>query len=140
MIALMPEPNQASASLTPTNDYFGSGDYSSTHHKIDSKINYNPNDKSSIFGRYSISPSHIFDPPGLGAAEGNTLDGGQPGTATGRVQSVGLGGNYSVTPTLLLDGNIGYTRVRLQAENVDIGKNYGTDVLGIPGTKWDLVR
>jgi hypothetical protein len=134
MIQLMPEPNQASAATTPTNDYFGSGDYSSTHHNIDTKINYNPNDKSAIFGRYSISPSNIFDPPGLGAAEGNTLDGGQPGTATGRVQSVGLGGNYSIKPTLLLDGNLGYTRIRLQAENVDIGKNYGTDVLGIPGT------
>ena len=50
------------------------------------------------------------------------------------MQSVGLGGNYSLTPNLLLDGNLGYTRIRLQAENVDIAKNYGTDVLGIPGT------
>ena len=85
MTALMPEPNQASASSTPTNDYFGSGDYSSTHHNIDTKVNYIPTAKTSVFARYSISPSHIFDPPGLGAAEGNTLDGGQPGTATGRV-------------------------------------------------------
>ena len=134
MIQLMPEPNQASAAATPTNDYFGSGDYSSTHHNIDSKLNYNPNEKSALFARYSASPSHIFDPPGLGAAEGNTLDGGQPGTALGLVQSVGLGGNYSIKPTLLLDGNVGYTRVRLQAENVDISKDYGTQVLGIPGT------
>jgi hypothetical protein len=134
MISLMPEPNQASAASTPTNDYFGSGDYSSTHHNIDTKVNYNPSDKSSITGRYSISPSHIFDPPGLGPAEGNTLDGGQPGTATGRVQSVGLGGTYSISPTILMDGNVGYTRIRLGAENVDIGKNYGTDVLDIPGT------
>ena len=134
MIQLMPEPNQSSAATTPTNDYFGSGDYSSTHHNIDTKINFIPNEKSSVFGRYSISPSHIFDPPGLGPAEGNTLDGGQPGTALGRVQSVGLGGTYSLSPNLLLDGNVGYTRIRLQAENVDIGKNYGTDVLGIPGT------
>ncbi len=134
MIALMPEPNQASATSTPTNDYFGSGDYSSTHHNIDTKVNYIPNDKTSVFARYSISPSHIFDPPGLGAAEGNTLDGGQPGTATGRVQSVGVGGTYTVSPTILIDGNVGYTRLRLAAENVDIGKNYGLDVLNIPGT------
>jgi hypothetical protein len=134
MIALMPEPNQASASSTPTNDYFGSGDYSSTHHNIDSKLNYNPNDKTALFARYSASPSNIFDPPGLGPAEGNTLDGGQPGTAIGLVQSVGLGGTYSVSPTILVDGNVGYTRLRIGAENVDIGKNYGLDVLGIPGT------
>jgi hypothetical protein len=134
MIALLPSPNQPSASLTPTNDYFASADYSSTHHNIDAKINFNPNDKTTIFGRYSISPSNIFDPPGLGAAGGNTLDGGQPGTATGRVQSTGIGGTYSIAPDLLVDGNVGYTRVRLGAENVDINKNYGLDVLNIPGT------
>lgn len=134
MSALMPEPNQASASTTPVNDYFGSGDYSSTHHNIDSKINYNPNEKLAVFGRYAISPSRIFDPPGLGAAEGNTLDGGQPGTATGRVQAVGMGATYTVSPTILLDGNLGYTRLRLDAENVDIGTNYGLTTLNIPGT------
>ncbi len=139
MIALMPEPNQVSASATPTNDYFGSGDYSSTHHNIDTKINWNPNEKSSVFARYGISPSRIFDPPGLGPAEGNTLDGGQPGTATGRVQSTGVGGTYSVSPTMVADGSLGYTRLRLDAENVDIGKNYGTDVLGIPGTNGSYV-
>jgi hypothetical protein len=134
MIALMPEPNQGSASATPTNDLFGSGDYSSTHHNIDTKVNYNPTEKSAVFARYSISPSRIFDPPGLGPAEGNTLDGGQPGTALGRVQSVGIGGTYTVSPSILVDGNVGYTRLRLGAQNVDIGKNYGSDVLGIPGT------
>jgi hypothetical protein len=134
LIALMPEPNQASAGATPTNDYFGSGDYASTHHNIDTKVNWNPTEKTTLFVRYGISPSRIFDPPGLGAAEGNTLDGGQPGTATGRVQSTGLGMTHTFTPTLVADGSVGYTRLRLDAENVDIGTNYGSTVLGIPGT------
>jgi len=134
MISLMPEPNQASATSTTNNDYFGSGDYSSTHHNIDTKINYNTNEKATIFGRYAISPSNIFDRPGLGPAEGNTLDGGQPGTSTGRVQSTGFGATYTITPTLLLDGNAGYTRLRLDSENVDIGTNYGLTTLNIPGT------
>jgi len=134
MIGLMPEPNQASASGTPTNDYFGSADYASTHHNIDTKVNWNPSEKSSVFVRYGISPSHIFDPPGLGPAEGNTLDGGQPGTATGRVQSTGVGSTYTLSPTLVVDGSIGYTRLRLGAQNVDIGTNYGLTTLAIPGT------
>src|SRR5665213_2718527 len=134
LISLLPEPNQASASATPTNDYFGSGDYSSTHHNIDTKINYNPNDKATVFGRYAISPSHIFDPRGLGAAGGNGRDGCQPGTSTGRGQSTGGGGRYTITPALLLDGNVGYTRLRLASENVDIGTNYGLTTLNIPGT------
>lgn len=134
MIALMPEPNQASAGATPTNDYFGSADYASTHHNIDSKVNWNPNESNTVFVRYGISPSRIFDPPGLGPAEGNTLDGGQPGTATGRVQSTGVGATHTFAPTLVADGSIGYTRLRLDAENVDIGTNYGLTALGIPGT------
>jgi Carboxypeptidase regulatory-like domain/TonB dependent receptor len=134
MIALMPEPNQVSAAQTVTNDYFGTGNYSSVHHNIDSKLNYNPTDKSSVFLRYSASPSDIFDPPGLGPALGNTLDGGQPGTALGLVQTAGIGGTYSVTPSLLLDGNFGYTRLRLGAQNVDIGEDYGLNTLKIPGT------
>jgi hypothetical protein len=134
MISLMPEPNQASAATTVNNDYFGSGDYSSVHHNIDSKLNYIINDKATAFLRYSASPSNIFDPPGLGPAEGNTLDGGQPGTATGLVQSAGTGATYTLSPTLLLDGNLGYTRLRLGAENVDINQNYGLTTLNIPGT------
>jgi hypothetical protein len=134
MTALLPEPNQTSAATTVANDYFGSADYSSVHHNIDSKVNYNINDKATAFLRYSASPSTIFDPPGLGAAEGLTLDGGQPGTATGLVQTAGTGGTYSISPTLLLDGNLGFTRLRLGAENVDINQNYGLTTLNIPGT------
>ncbi len=139
MIALMPEPNQPSASVTVNNDYFGSGDYSSTHHNVDTKVNYIVNDKGSIFGRYAVSPSNIFDPPGLGPALGNTLDGGQPGTATGLVQNAGIGGTYSISPNLLLDGNFGYTRLRLGAQNVDIGQDYGLTTLKIPGTNGPYV-
>ena len=35
---------------------------------------------------------------------------------------------------MLLDGVFGYTRLRLGAQNIDIDKNYGLDVLKIPGT------
>lgn len=134
MIALIPEPNQPSASATPTSDYFASGDYASTRHNIDTKVNWNPSQKSSVFVRYGISPSSVFDPNTLGPAEGNTVDGGQPGTATGRVQSTGVGSTYTFSPTVVVDASVGYTRLRLDAMNVDLGTNYGTDVLKIPGT------
>ena len=35
---------------------------------------------------------------------------------------------------MLVDANFGFTRQRLGAENIDIDRNYGLDVLGIPGT------
>jgi hypothetical protein len=132
MIALIPDPNLVTA--TPSNNYFASGTYEFNRDNYDFKVNYNPTEKSTMFVRYSISPSQIFDPPSLAAAGGDALAGGQPGNAPGRVQSAGFGGTYTVTPRLLLDGNIGFTRQRLGAQNIDIDKNHGLETLGIPGT------
>jgi hypothetical protein len=130
MAALLPAPNQ---SVFP-NNYLAVGTYQLTRDNIDSKINYAPTAKLQIFGRYSISPTLIFDPPSLGAAGGDATNGGQPGRAPGRVQSTGVGGTYTISPRVLFDGVVGYTRLRLAAQNVDIDKNYGLDVLKIPGT------
>jgi hypothetical protein len=101
---------------------------------IDGKVNYVPNDKLTMFGRYSISPTDIVEPPILGAAGGDALNGGQLGNAPGRVQVVGTGLTYAFRSNLLLDANLGYTRQRLGAEAFDIGSNFGLDVLKIPGT------
>jgi hypothetical protein len=131
MIALIPLPNQGPGIA---NNYFGSASLQYTRDSVDIKINYIPSDKSSVFGRYSVMPAHIFDPQALGPAGGNTFDGGQPGTAPSLTQSTALGGTFSFTPHLLLDANIGFVREPLAAKNVDLNKNYGSDVLGIPGT------
>src|SRR5262245_9261771 len=132
MNALIPAPNLSPA--IGQNNYNAVGSYEFNRDNFDFKVNYNPTDKSSLFARYSISPSQIFDPPSLGPAGGDALAGGQPGNAPGRIQSAGVGGTYTVTPRLLLDGNIGFTRQRLGAQNIDIDKNHGLETLGIPGT------
>ena len=132
MTNLIPAPNQQ-AGVYP-NNYLAIGDYALTRDNIDAKINYIPTTKLQIFGRYSFSPTLVFDPPSLGAAGGDATNGGQPGTAPGRIQSTGIGGTYTVSPTVVVDGVFGYTRLRLSAKNVDIDKNYGLDVLNIPGT------
>jgi hypothetical protein len=132
MNALIPAPN-----LLPSpgpNNYNAVGSYQFNRDNFDFKVNYNPTDKSSLFARYSISPSQIFDPPSLGAAGGDALAGGQPGNAPGRIQSTSIGGTRTVSSRILVDALIGYTRLRLGAQNVDIDKNYGLDDLQIPGT------
>jgi len=101
---------------------------------IDNKVNYNSGGKLTVFGRYSISPTDIFEPQILGDAGGDALNGGQNGNAPGRVQVIGTGATYTFTPNLIMDVNAGYTRQRLGAENVDINSNFGLDVLKIPGT------
>jgi hypothetical protein len=101
---------------------------------IDSKVNYIPNDRLTLWGRYSISPTNIIEPPLLGEAGGDALNGGQLGNAPGRVQIAGIGATYTFSPTLLLDATLGYTRQRLGAEAFDIGSNLGLELLKIPGT------
>ena len=130
MSALIPQPNQ---SVFP-NNYLAIGNYSLTRDNADFKVNYIVSDRMQISGRYSFSPTLIFDPPSLGAAGGDATNGGQPGRAPGLVQSAGINGTYTITPTILFDATIGYTRLRLAAQNVDIDKNYGLDTLKIPGT------
>jgi hypothetical protein len=130
MTALIPAPNLP----TFPSNYFAVGSYQFNRDNADLKINYNPTGKSSVFARYSISPSDIFDPPSLGPAGGDALAGGQPGNAPGRIQTASVGGAYAVNPRVLVDANLGFTRQRLGAQNVDINRNFGLEDLRIPGT------
>ena len=130
MLQLIPAANLAAF---PSN-YFASGTYEFDRDNMDFKVNYNPGPRGSIFARYSISPSDIFDPPSLGDAGGDALAGGQPGRAPGRIQSTAVGATYTVSQHVVVDANFGFTRQRLGAENIDIDTNYGLEVLGIPGT------
>jgi len=101
---------------------------------IDGKVDYVINNQTAMFGRYSFSRSFIFDPPALGAAEGNATNGGQLGNSFGRIQVVGMGITHTFSPNLVLDANFGFTRQRLDAEAPDIGTPFGLDTLHIPGT------
>lgn len=131
LISLLPAPNQTN--VFP-NNYLAVGGYQFRRDNVDFKVNYVPTEKLQLFTRYSFSPSLVFDPPSLGAAGGDATNGGQPGTAPGLTQSAAVGGTYTVSPRIIIDGVIGYTRLRLAAQNVDLDKNYGLDVLKIPGT------
>jgi len=136
MVGLIPQPNvgDPSNAANISNNYIPVGAPQYNLSRIDAKVNYVPNKKSMVFGRYSISPSFIFDPPALAGAGGDATGGGQNGNAFSRTQSVALGGSYQISSNMLWDVNAGYTRLRLNAENVDIGTNFGLDTLHIPGT------
>ncbi len=117
-----------------TNNFATTGVGRFNRTNIDTKVNYDSGGKLTLFTRYSISPTLIIDPPIFGEVSGPALNGGQLGTAPGRIQVVGVGGTYTFSPKLLLDANIGYTRQRIGAEGFDIVSNFGLDVLKIPGT------
>jgi hypothetical protein len=130
LIRRLPLPSIAGVS----NNYATTGVAQFNRTNIDTKINYNYSDKLQFVGRYSVSPTLIFDPPGLGEAGGDAVNGGQLGNAPGLIQVAGFGVTYTFTPNLLLDVNVGYTRQRLGAEATDIDTKFGLEVLRIPGT------
>ena len=130
LAALVPQPNQ---SVFP-NNYLAIANYKLTRDNLDFKINYIPTEKSTIFARYSLSPTDVFDPPSLGGAGGDATNGGQPGNSIGLIQTACIGGTYTITPHVVFDAVVGFTRLRLSAQNTDLGKNFGLDTLKIPGT------
>ncbi|MGA3016134.1 MAG: TonB-dependent receptor [Bryobacteraceae bacterium] len=131
LTALLPALTRPASFLT-NYDAYGSTTYSVD--RWDWKVNYNPNERAMIWGRYSVSPMDIVAPLVLGPAGGDAFNGGNPGHAGGRAQVVAAGLTYTLSPTLLVDGNAGYTRQNIGANGDVQDGDYGTDVLKIPGT------
>jgi hypothetical protein len=131
----LPLPNYGAAGAQ-LNNYFGSTDQTLTRNNIDAKIDYNINQSNTLYGHYSIAPATVTDPQMFGENPGGgTWDGGQPGTGPDLVQMAVIDGTHTFTPHLLLDGDFGFTRLRVGAQAPDLALgDYGTSVLGIPGT------
>lgn len=129
LLKLIPAPTQPGF----INNYISNGVAKFDRTNFDTKINYNYSEKLQMFGRYSISPTNIFEAPLLGDAGGDAINGGQLGTAPGRIQVASIGGNYTFNSNLVLDAVFGYTRQRLGAQ-YDLDNNFGLDVQKIPGT------
>ena len=130
---LQPNVAQVFSTTNGLNNWVGSGTALFNRNDGDVKINYVRSEKTTLFGRYSISQSLVYDPPLLGAAIGDATNGGQLGNAPGRVQSVGLGATHAFNPNLLFDWNFGYNRQRL-GSTFDLVSANGLTDLGIPGT------
>lgn len=130
---MQPLASQEFSTTNDTGNWIGSGTALFNRDNADAKITYVPSQKSTVFGRYSVSKTLVYDPPLLGAAIGDATNGGQLGNAPGLVQSVGLGTTRAFTPNLLFDWNFGFTRQRL-GSTFDLTSARGLDQLNIPGT------
>jgi hypothetical protein len=98
-------------------------------------VNWNPSSKLSLFERFSILNFDIVSPTPFDQASGGAIEPGQQaGYGYGRTISTTFGANYIVSPTFLLDGNVGFTRMSPSVTPFQFGQNIGLDVLNIPGT------
>jgi hypothetical protein len=136
MQSYLPLPNQPGLS----NNHFSSASVVFDRDNGDAKINFSPSAKLSVWGKYSIMDSSVTGEPRLGAAGGEGLGTGGSGTGHTLVQVAALGGTYTISPTLVVDGNLGFSRLGQNVKGPDYGQNFGLEVLGIPGTNGPDIR
>lgn len=127
--ALIPLSNQPGTA----GNFFASGTPTFIRDQWDLKINWNRTDNHVIWGRYSAMHAKVSAKFAFGAAGGPGV-GGDPGTGDTLVQVPTVGHTWTITPHVLLDGTVGFTRMGQSVIGTDFGKNYGLDVFGIPGT------
>ncbi len=90
----------------------------------DGKINFQRTKEHTIWGKFSTLRANVVDNFNLGFDEGSLGD--------TKVYVVSIGHTWTLSPSLLLDGNFGYNRQNQIVTGPDYGKNLGLD-LGIPG-------
>jgi Carboxypeptidase regulatory-like domain/TonB dependent receptor len=132
--AYYPLPNQGGQG----NNYFTSAVPLFNRDYIDAKVNWNPSDKHAIWGKYGHM-SALVGGNGIFGIAGGPAPGSDPGLGDTKINNGSLGHTYTFTPTLLLDGVIGYQRMEQTVKGNDFGTNYGTQ-LGIPGLNGPDIR
>jgi carboxypeptidase family protein/TonB-dependent receptor-like protein len=130
IIALIP----ATISGGNTDNYSKSATQKLNRNNFDAKVDWNRTSRHSIFAKYSAMKSVFHGEPSLGQAIGDCACDGGLGDFHDFVQLVTVGHTLTLSPTLVVDGNVGFTRMSEYGQTPDFGTNIGSDVLGIPGT------
>lgn len=132
LAGLMPAPTDPGQL---TGNYYSQGIFTQDRRTLDSKFNYNPSSKITSYGRFSYLHYNANMPTRFGdALLGSALAGGNPGKGYGDTYSLTAAMTYTISPTMILDTNFGYTKMNTNVEQPGLDKNIGLDVLGIPGT------
>src|SRR6266571_2075298 len=135
IIALLPPTNVTVNGVTPqTNNFFSSATQRLNRNDFDAKVDWNRTSKHTIFAKYSAMKSVFHGEPSLGKAIGDCNCDGGLGAFHSFVQLVTVGHTLTLSPTLVVDGNVGFTRMSEYGQTPDFGTNIGLTVLGLPGT------
>ncbi len=120
-----PEPNAPGDQA----NFLSAGAPPFSRQQIDPKVNWNVNDKFQIWGKYANMLAPVSGQSIFGVA-GGPAPGGSPGNAETQVNLFTIGLNYTISPTMLYDGVVGFWR---QDQTV-LPEGFGQDIdLGIPG-------
>lgn len=133
---LIPLPNLPGT----VNNYFNSGTQAFDRDQIDGKINWNRSDSHLIWGKYAVMDATVKCDPVLGPAGGRGMCSGGTGVGHTLQQMATLGHSLTLSPTLIVDGTVGWSRLGQNVKPFDFGSNFGLEVLGIPGTNGPDIR
>ena len=118
-----------------SSNYFASGVADFNRHSTDVKVNWNPSGRLTMFGRTSILKFSGWTPVPFGRASGGAIPPDlTEGPVNGLNKSISVGITYTITPSLLLDGTVGFNYVTPEALHVLWGQNVGLEDLQLPGT------
>ncbi|MGH9351137.1 MAG: carboxypeptidase regulatory-like domain-containing protein, partial [Terriglobia bacterium] len=126
----------SASSSAPSDNYLAATDFAFNRATTDEKIDWNATKKFTMFGHFGFLVYNDLDPQEFGAVGGEPISdyGGNEGRGNGHTSTYSITANYVISPTFLVDGNFGVTRMITDSEQLDLNKNEGLDVLGIPGT------
>jgi hypothetical protein len=134
--SLIPLPNQAGAS----SNYFSQGTQALDRDNFDVKVDWNRTANHHVFAKYSAMKALVNCPFSLSAAGGPGLcNGNGGGTAPTLTQVPTLGHSWVITPNLLFDEVLGFSRMGQHGTDSYFGQNIGLN-LGIPGTNGPDIR
>jgi hypothetical protein len=127
-------PLQFDAEGNIINNQFVQGPIKFDRNNLDFKVDWSRTDKHLAWFKYSMmravtdancAYNDTFSPP---------CPGGEAGITNALVQTATVGHTWTLSPTFLVDGSIGYSRMGQDSQGIGFGENIGLDVLGIPGT------
>jgi hypothetical protein len=93
------------------------------------RIDWNQSQNHTIWGKWAVQDANFFEPFDLGAAGG-----AGSGTAHQFAQIGTIGHTWTISPTLILTGHVGFDRMSEYGLPPGFGKPLGQSVLGIVGS------
>ncbi len=121
-----------------TNNFAATGGPILDRYYLDTKINWNRNDKHTIWGKYGRMWA-TSGGQGIFGVAGGPAPGADPGLGHTVIQIATIGHTYIFSPNLILDGNIGYQRMVQDVKGNDFGTDF-SKVLNIPGINGPDIR
>ncbi len=134
VLSLYPEPN-TSLDLNSNglpDDHLQQRQPRTDRDNFDVKLTWQRAPSHSVWGKFALLDAEVIDNFILGFDNGSVGD--------TRVYVGTVGHTWTLGPNLVLDGNLGINRQDQLVTGPDYGRNFGSEVLGIPGTNGSSIR